>query len=199
MAQTFLEWADACFWLNFFFEITQTSHLSLSVFKSVVCSFVVLVIFDVGENIFDSLVIVLVPEFPREMETVMSKEGFQNWEVEIQSVAPNLEAAVFSHVKVLEAEVLEFRNSACRIVRSAERFGESLFVTFRPPVHCGDGILEAFGMELNRVKTLVKFALYSVFGEAKSSDSEDAATRIRAGRFDVNHENIFHFCYLICF
>lgn len=118
-----------------FEEVSQAAHLSLGIFKGVMRIFVVLGSLDNRKDVLERPVVVLVEEFPWEMEPVMIEKKLENRKVKIQSVAPNLEAVVLAHLKILKAEALEFSDTFGRIIRASERFDKFILVLLCPPVH----------------------------------------------------------------
>ena len=87
-------------------KVSQAAHLCLCILKRMVGVLVLFCRLDNWENVLDCAVIVLAPEFPREMESVMLEKSLEDREVKIKTVASYLESVMLAHAEIAKAERL---------------------------------------------------------------------------------------------
>jgi hypothetical protein len=166
--------------------------MGFRIFECAVCLAVFFCGLDNRELLFQSPVIAMIPEVPREMVAEVCEKMLENREIEIRSATPDLEIVFLAHGEILVAPSLEIRDAFFRVVLSAKRFVEHFLVLFTPPVHSGEIVLKAFLDELENVEAAVEFALVAVAVEAERPNCENFAAGILPGGLDVDHQFVFH-------
>ena len=189
------------FWLSVFaiLECAEPAHLSLGIFKCSVLGAIMLEHLHSREAVLDGAVIVLLPKIPQHSEAVVFHELAEDGEVEIDSATPGFELVRSAcRVKVLQEPKLEFRDGRLRVGLTAERFVASAFRLLSPPFNGGRIVAEHCIVHQARVHAHVEFALFAILVEAERAKGQNSATGLSAGRFEVYHNDVFHF-FLIPF